>query len=103
MSPLVESENQEVLSGHRTTNGWNEWSKFVLKELERLAKEQERMNDEIKKHLAEWDKSQDAKFDDVSDKITKLQLSVSRSSAIAGFIAGAIPVVLTLVLFFLSK
>ena len=38
----MEMENNNI-------NGWNEWSKYVLKELERLSKVQEEINDRLGK------------------------------------------------------
>jgi len=54
-------------------NDWNEWSKYVLKELERLGNSYEKL---------------DARMDKMSNEITSLKVK----SGVWGLIGGAIPV-----------
>ena len=65
-------------------NGWKEWSKYVLKELERL--------NECYKKL-------DDKVDSVRREIAVLKVK----SGIWGAVAGMIPVAVLVVLFLLNK
>lgn len=65
-------------------NGWAEWSKFVLKELERL--------NSCYNHL-------DKKLDDVALEIATLKVK----AGVWGLLGGAIPVVVGLALWFLQK
>lgn len=58
-------------------NGWNEWSKYVLKELERLNACYEKI---------------DSRLDIVQDEITKLKIK----AGIWGLVAGAVPVAIVL-------
>lgn len=58
-------------------NGWNEWSKYVLKELERLNACYEKI---------------DNRLDMVQDEITKLKIK----AGIWGLVAGAVPVAIAL-------
>ena len=66
------------------TNGWNEWSNFVLKSLED-------QNNGIK-GIAK----------DISDIKTEIAL-LEFKSGVWGAIAGMIPVAITLIILFLSK
>lgn len=64
-------------------NGWNEWSKFVLKELERLNTCYERL---------------DEKLDNMTNEITALKLK----AGVWGALAGAIPVVVAILIWLLA-
>ncbi len=64
------------------TNGWNEWSKYVLKELERLNSCYHEM---------------DKKLNRITVDIAKLKVK----SGIWGLIGGAVPVVIGLGIWFL--
>ena len=65
-------------------NGWNEWSKYVLKELERLNTCYERL---------------DEKLDKVNNDIITLKLK----AGVWGALAGAIPVIVTILIWFLRS
>lgn len=58
-------------------NGWNAYEKLVLHELDRLTK------------CAE---STDKKLQEIKNLVDDNRMKVARLSAVAGFIAGAIPV-----------
>lgn len=62
-------------------NGWNEWSKFVLKELERLNECYEKL---------------DGKMDKLNSRMTLIQVKV------AG-IGGAVAIIISLAIGFLKK
>lgn len=67
-----------------STNGWTEWSKYVLKELERL----------------------NACYDSLNEKVGKISndiMMLKVKSGVWGAIAGLIPVVIALVLWALSQ
>ena len=73
-------------------NGWNEWGKYVLKELERL-------NDVVNRMPASYD----AKHNEIIERITKLDTSfkvfqkeMGIKSGVWGLIGGAIPVAVML-------
>lgn len=65
-------------------NGWNEWSKYVLKELERLADCYDAL---------------DQKLNKIDKEIVRLKVK----SGIWGALAGAIPVVIGLGIIFLKS
>ena len=64
-------------------NGWNSYEKLVLHELDRLTK------------CAE---STDKKLQEIRDLVDDNRIKVARLSAVAGFIAGAIPVAVAILL-----
>ena len=66
------------------TNGWNEWSKHVLKELERLNGCQEQIEKDVKK---------------ISVDIATLKVK----AGIWGAIAGTIPAIIALIFILLRK
>lgn len=66
------------------SNGWGEWSKFVLKELERLNTCIGHIDEEMKR---------------VSVEIAMLKVK----SGVWGLIGGCIPIVISLVYFWLKK
>ena len=66
------------------SNGWNEWSRFVLKELERLNENMEKL---------------DGKIDELSDKLLILKVK----SGLIGGIAGMIPSLFVVVLYLVFK
>jgi len=66
------------------TNGWTEWSKYVLKELERLNTCYDSLNEKMNK---------------ISNDIMMLKVK----SGVWGAIAGLIPVVIALILWTLSQ
>ena len=61
-------------SNDRAPNGWNEWSKFVLKELERLNSCYENL---------------DAKVDSIKEDVVMLKVK----AGLWGALGGAIPVI----------
>jgi len=63
---------------------WHEWSRFVLKELERLAEEQARLADEIKTLRLE-----------TARNVTALQARVGMVGAAAGLVFGGIAAAVT--------
>jgi len=78
------------MEGNNGNNGWNEWSKFVLKELERLNGQIERISEKIESQNNLYTK-----------EITNLKIATAKQGAIWGFIAGAIPVIVSIVLKFI--
>lgn len=65
----------EEISGQSQTNGWNEWSRHVLLELERLNSGVESLKKEVAK---------------VSIKLAILTLKVSIIAGVAGVVGGFI-------------
>jgi len=65
-------------------NGWNEWSKYVLKELERLNGCYEQI---------------DKKVDKIEQEIAMLKVK----SGVWGLVGGLIPVVIALIFIFLKQ
>lgn len=70
-------------SSNKTTNGWNEWSKYVLKELERLNDNYEGLQKDFTKQIQE-----------VKVEIATLQVK----AGVWGLLAGAIPVAIALII-----
>lgn len=68
----------------QTPNGWTEWSKHVLFELERLNTCYERL---------------DQKIDQVNIELVKLKVK----SGIWGLVGGAIPICIMLGIYFITK
>jgi hypothetical protein len=64
-------------------NGWNEWSKHVLMELERLNTQQEEMGEQVT---------------ELRIQLSKLDVAFKIKSGIWGLIGGAIPVALALII-----
>lgn len=76
-------------------NGWNEWSKHVLAELERLNVCYEQLNEKFDKKIGE-----------VYDRINQLHTEVAMlkvKSGIWGLLAGAIPVAIALIIYYLRQ
>jgi len=76
-------------------NGWAEWSKHVLLELQRLAKAQEDTKDDFAK-------AQEA----LKEEITKIKINIAMlqiKSGIWGAIGGAIPVSILVAWMFIKK
>jgi hypothetical protein len=115
-----------------SVNGWNEWSKFVLKELERLNKEyesaaaklittelqavkdREQLRQDIHKQIeAVSDKltekikalgiTIDTGIQSVNTELTQLKINAAKWGAIWGFISGLIPVILALLGLWMGK
>ena len=63
---------------NRATNGWNEWSKYVLKELERLNDYQMELNKKVDKLL----------IDTTTMKV---------KASLFGALAGAVPAIIMLI------
>lgn len=113
-------------------NGWGEWSRYVLKELERLNAQYDKLGDKMEgrsnelteklvkqsKELTEelnskvnslsnkidaQGKKIDDKTKDLHDQIIGLNLIIAKNSGVWGFIAGAIPIVITIIIFLISK
>jgi len=68
-------------------SGWTEYSKFVLKELERLNNQFEKISEKLEKQNTTY-----------TSEITNLKLVTAKQGAIWGFVAGAIPVIISIVL-----
>lgn len=92
-------------------NGWNEWAKHVLRELERAADANEDLRSglealkiEIAKELAsknevsELKKEFIQKTQEFSVKIATLQADLTAKAGLWGAVAGAIPAVVAVVL-----
>jgi hypothetical protein len=74
-------------SGNKTTNGWNEWSKYVLKELERLNDNYEALQKDFTQQIQE----------------VKIEIATLKVKAgVWGLIAGAIPVAIALIIYILK-
>jgi len=70
------------------TNGWREWSKYVIKELERLGKS---------------DASQEEKITCLRIEIEKLSTQLKERGAMWGFAAGVAAALLIELILFLAK
>ena len=57
----------------KTTNGWNEWSRHVLLELERLSDGIKELDEKIDKNKDELNKKIDDKFQAVMDSISNVK------------------------------
>jgi hypothetical protein len=81
----------------RGTNGWNEWSKFVLKELERLNEQVEKLFNLVGTRVDKETCRSSASS--IRDDIKTLELDVVAlkvKAGIWGLIGGAIPVIIGL-------
>lgn len=76
-------------------NGWNEWSKFVLKELER----QSDCIDEVNKSIARLTHDMNKRFEEVNIEIATLKVK----AGLWGALGGAIPVALGLLIMFIKR
>jgi uncharacterized protein (UPF0276 family) len=72
-------------------NGWAEWSKYVLKELERL-------NDQLDKMTEKMD-AQNIKF---HADITDIKIETAKHGAVWGFLAGLVPLAISVILHFMK-
>jgi hypothetical protein len=106
-----------------SSNGWNEWSKHVLKELERLTDSSEALRDlvlDIQKNAVTRFELQAIKDEmraneietlkEIADiknkyetKIIKIEQELKFKAGIWGSIAGMIPVFITVVLFLIKN
>ena len=69
-------------------NGWNEWSKFVLKELERLNENYEKLDEKLTK---------------LGTKVITQEIKQKGITAFYGILGGAIPVLITIAMYFIFK
>jgi hypothetical protein len=76
-------------------NGWNEWSKYVLRELERLNLNDEKILDEISLLRS--------KVEVLNVRFEKLETKFDIKSGVFGFVGGVIPVVLAIVYIWLKN
>jgi hypothetical protein len=76
------------LPGARTSNGWNEWSRYVLSELKRLNGVVEELRKEVAKGNTE----------------TKTSIAtLNAKSGLVGFMGGMIPALVVLIYYMVSK
>ena len=68
------------------TNGWNEWSRFVLKELERLNDRYERLDDKLDSKITMLSEELTKKYHKSSNDITMLKVKAGVWGALAGVI-----------------
>lgn len=83
-------------------NGWNEWSRFVLKQLESLSGNQDKLakkDDEIIAQISAVKEEMIIKINDVQNEINLLKLK----SGIWGAAAGAIPATATIIIMVAAK
>lgn len=89
-----------------TQNGWNQWSKYVLKELERLNESilrSEKTNAETSEKLNIHIDNKVQHLDNKIENINKDIISLKIKSAGWGFLAGTIPVVIGIILWLIEN
>ena len=88
---------------NKNTNGWNEWSRHVLKELERLNVSIENVKDVKIENI--YTKIEELK-DDIQKKIEEINVNIGQlnvKSTTWGAIGGAIPVAIGLAVYFITR
>jgi hypothetical protein len=78
----------DSLPGATTSNGWNEWSRYVLSELKRL----NLVVEELRKEVATGNS-------DTKSAIATL----NAKSGLVGFIGGMVPAIVVLIYFLVGK
>jgi predicted DNA binding CopG/RHH family protein len=75
-------------NGYESQDGWTEWSKYVLKELERLNTEQKAIASKMDaQHLETLER-----INAINQDITAIKIKASTFGAIAGFCGAALPI-----------
>ena len=81
------------------TNGWSEWSKFVLKELERLNEQ----CDQLRKDHSNMNEKFNEKTQEIKTAIGMLGTEMRLKSGIWGALAGLIPAILMLIYYWVAR